>query len=160
MRVGLGYDSHRFDAACGGAEIILGGVRIPHDRMLIGHSDNDVVLHAVTDAILGAVAAGDIGRHFPETDDRWAGADSSVFVAHAMNLAAERNCRVGNCDVTIITESPKIGPHRDKMRQSIARMLAVDPAAVSVKAKTNEGMGAVGAGEGLAAFVVVCLIER
>ncbi len=158
MRVGLGYDSHRFADAAGGAEIVLGGVSIAQDRVLLGHSDNDVVLHAVTDAILGAVAAGDIGQHFPETDDRWAGADSSIFVAHALNLAAERNCRVGNCDVTIITESPKIAPHRDKMQQSIALMLGVEPSAVSVKAKTNEGMGAIGAGEGIAAFAVVCLV--
>ena len=153
-RVGLGYDSHRFE---GGRPLVLGGVRIAHDKGLAGHSDADAVLHAVTDAILGALAAGDIGERFPDTDPKLAGADSSAFVAEAVRLADEGNMRVGNCDVTVIAESPKLASHKPAMRRRIAELLAVSESAVSVKAKTNERMGWIGRGEGVAAIAVVTL---
>jgi 2-C-methyl-D-erythritol 2,4-cyclodiphosphate synthase len=156
-RIGLGYDSHRF--VPGGGPVRLGGVDVEHDRHLAGHSDGDAVLHAITDAILGALAAGDIGELFPDTDERWADADSAVFVARAVEIAAEHRCRVANCDVTIVTEAPKIAPRRDAMRERIAALLGVDAGAVSVKAKTNEQMGALGRGEGLLALAAVCLDE-
>jgi len=155
-RVGLGFDSHRFTP---GRPLVLGGVPIDHDAGLAGHSDGDAVLHAVTDAILGALAAGDIGEHFPDSDPQWAGVDSSRFVEHAVKLAAGRGLIVGNCDVTVLAERPKLGPHKQRMRERIAALLGVDASAVSVKAKTGEGMGFVGAGEGLAALAVVSLRE-
>jgi len=163
VRVGFGYDSHRFAAA--GPEtaegpLVLGGVRIPHDRGLAGHSDADAVLHAVTDAILGALAAGDIGEHFPDAEPRWKDADSGAFVAEAVRLAHERGLAVGNCDVTILAEAPRLGPHKERMRESIAGLLGVEADRVSVKAKTGEGMGFVGRGEGIAAMAVVLLEER
>ena len=156
-KIGFGYDSHRFVA---GRPLVLGGVRIDHDQGLAGHSDADAVLHAITDAILGAIAAGDIGQHFPDTDETWAGADSGTFVAHAVKLAAEQGCVVGNCDVTVITEAPKISPHTQAMRQNIAKLLGVGVEAISVKAKTHEGLGALGRGEGLAAMAAVLLTTK
>lgn len=153
-RVGFGYDSHRFVPD---RPLILGGVRIEHARGLAGHSDADVVLHAITDAILGAIAAGDIGQHFPDTDPRWAGADSSAFLAHAAALAAEGGWRIANCDATILAEAPKLGPHKQVMAKRIADLLGLDVGGVSVKAKTNEGMGFLGRGEGIATFAVVCM---
>ena len=157
QRIGLGYDVHRLAP---GRPLVLGGVRIQHDRGLAGHSDADVVLHAVTDAILGAIAAGDIGEHFPDSDPKWAGADSAVFVAGALDLAAGQGCRVGNCDVTIIAERPKLTPHKTAMQRRIAELLGVEPSGVSVKAKTNEGMGCIGRGEGIAAVAVVMLTDK
>lgn len=154
VRIGMGYDCHRFAA---GRALVLGGVRIEHEMGLVGHSDADAVLHAVTDAILGALAAGDIGERFPDTDPKWAGADSAVFVAEAVRLAAEQGCRVTNCDVTILAEAPKLGPHKRQMAERIAELLGVAPGAVGVKAKTSERMGFTGRGEGLAAFAVVLL---
>jgi 2-C-methyl-D-erythritol 2,4-cyclodiphosphate synthase len=156
FRVGLGYDSHRFVA---GRPLVLGGVRIEHEMGLAGHSDADAVLHAVTDAVLGAMAAGDIGELFPDTDPRWAGADSSIFLAEAVRLAARRGCRVANCDVTVLTEAPRLGPHKRRMAARIAELLGVSPDAVAVKAKTNEQMGALGRGEGLAAMAAVLLTD-
>lgn len=156
-RIGFGYDSHRFQA---GRPLVLGGVQIEHDRGLAGHSDADAALHAVTDAVLGAIAAGDIGDLFPDSDPELAGADSAAFVRHATELAAGAGFRVANCDVTIIAESPMLSPYKDMMRHKIAEMLGVDPQAVSVKAKTNEGMGFVGRGEGIAALAAVLLVER
>ena len=136
---------------------MLAGVRIADRDGLAGHSDADVVLHAVTDAVLGALAAGDIGEHFPDTDERWRDAPSSLFLKHAVSLAKKNGYATNNCDVTILAESPSLGPHKQAMRQSIAELLEVDAAAVSVKAKTNEGMGFVGRGEGIAALAVVTL---
>jgi 2-C-methyl-D-erythritol 4-phosphate cytidylyltransferase/2-C-methyl-D-erythritol 2,4-cyclodiphosphate synthase len=156
-RVGLGFDSHRFQP---GRPLVLAGVRIPHEAGLAGHSDGDAVLHAVTDAILGALAAGDIGEHFPDSDPKWAGADSSQFVEHAVRLAAERGQGVVNVDVTVLAERPKLVPHKAAMRQRIAGLLRIDASTVSVKAKTGEGLGFVGSGEGIAALVVVLMGEK
>ncbi|MGB2819426.1 MAG: 2-C-methyl-D-erythritol 2,4-cyclodiphosphate synthase [Phycisphaerae bacterium] len=157
LRIGLGYDSHRLTP---GRPLVLGGVHIEHEQGLAGHSDADAVLHAVTDAILGALAAGDIGDVFPDSDPRWADADSAVFVAEAMRLAAERGCKVANCDVTVLAEAPRLGPHKRRMAERIAELLGAAPEAVSVKAKTNERMGAIGRQEGVAAIAVVLLIAR
>jgi 2-C-methyl-D-erythritol 2,4-cyclodiphosphate synthase len=150
----MGYDSHRFGEA---RRLVLGGVAIDGHAGLAGHSDADVVLHAVADAVLGAIAAGDIGELFPDTDERWRGADSGQFVARAVELAAERGCRVVNCDVTVLAESPRLGPHKSRMRNNIAKLLNVPDEAVSVKAKTNEHMGFVGRGEGIACMAIVTL---
>ena len=144
----MGYDAHRFGE---GDHVWLCGVKIPHDRGLIGHSDADAGLHALTDAILGAVGQGDIGQHFPPSDERWRGAPSWKFLDHAAKLAAEAGGRILHCDVTLICEKPKIGPHRDAMRARIAEILGLDIARVSVKATTTEGMGYTGRKEGLAA---------
>ena len=152
----MGYDSHRFEA---GRPLVLGGVRIDHDAGLAGHSDADAVLHAVTDAVLGAIAAGDIGELFPDTDPRWAGADSSAFLAEAVRLAAEAGCRVANCDVTVLAEQPRLGPYKRPMAARIAELLGVAPGAVAVKAKTNERMGALGRGEGIAVLAAVLLTD-
>jgi 2-C-methyl-D-erythritol 2,4-cyclodiphosphate synthase len=157
FRVGFGYDSHRFQA---GRELILGGVRIEHSAGLAGHSDADAVLHAVTDAVLGALAAGDIGEMFPNTDPRWAGADSSIFLAQAVALADQRGCRVANCDVTVLAETPKLGPYKRRMAERIAQLLGVPADAVGVKAKTNEQMDAVGRREGIVAMAAVLLTDK
>lgn len=153
-RIGLGYDSHRFVA---GRPLVLGGVRIEHGQGLAGHSDADAVLHALTDALLGALAAGDIGELFPDTDPRWAGEDSATFVRQAVELARRQGWRVENADVTVLAERPKLSAHKPAMRERIAALLGVGAEAVSVKAKTNEQMGFVGRGEGIAALAVVCL---
>jgi 2-C-methyl-D-erythritol 4-phosphate cytidylyltransferase/2-C-methyl-D-erythritol 2,4-cyclodiphosphate synthase len=154
MRVGMGYDVHRLAA---GEELWLGGVLIPHDKGLAGHSDADVALHALVDAILGALGEGDIGTHFPPSDPRWKGAASSQFVEHAAGLARVAGYTVAHADVTIICEAPKIGPHRDAMRGRIAELLGVESAVVSVKATTTEGLGFAGRGEGIAAQAVATL---
>ena len=154
FRIGFGYDSHRFAA---GRPLMLGGVRIEHELGLAGHSDADAVLHAVTDAVLGAIAAGDIGERFPDSDPRWRGADSAVFVAEAVRLAAERGLRVVNCDVTVLAEAPRLGGDKARMAGRIAELLGVAPDAVAVKAKTNEQMGAIGRKEGIAALAAVLL---
>ena len=156
MRVGLGFDSHRFAE---GRRLVLGGVEIDHASGLSGHSDADAVAHAVTDALLGAASLGDIGRHFPPTDERWRDADSIDLLRQAAQLAAERNYQVVNVDVTIVCEAPKIGPHAAAMCGRLASALGIAPAAVSVKAKTNEGLGWIGRGEGVASMAVV-LIDR
>lgn len=136
---------------------MLGGVRIDHDCGLAGHSDADAVLHAVTDAILGAIGAGDIGDQFPDTDPQWAGADSAVFVSHAVRLAKDQDLAVVNCDVTVLAERPKLGSAKQLMRKRIAELLGTDSSRVSVKAKTNEQMGFIGRGEGIAAMAIVLL---
>lgn len=151
MRVGLGYDSHRFDP---GRPLVLGGVEIPDAPGLSGHSDGDAVAHAVIDAILGAVAAGDVGRHFPPVDPRWKGADSMDLLQRSVALLAEKGYRAANLDVVVVTESPKIGPLADSISASLARTLGISRNDVSVKGKTNEGMGWIGAGEGLAVHAV------
>ena len=155
MRVGNGYDSHRFDAA---APLVLGGVTIRNHAGLAGHSDGDAVAHAVIDAVLGAASCGDVGSHFPPTDEKWKGADSIELLEKAMELVRTRGWRVSNVDVTVICESPKIRPHADGMRARLAGALGVSPERVSIKGKTNEGMGWIGAGEGIAVHAVA-LIE-
>jgi 2-C-methyl-D-erythritol 2,4-cyclodiphosphate synthase len=156
MRVGHGYDSHAFAA---GRRLILGGVQIPSDRGLMGHSDADAVAHAVTDALLGAAGLGDIGKHFPPTDDHWKDADSILLLGHAVTLLEGVNFQVVNVDVTIVTESPRIGPHTEAMRARVAEAIGIAPTHVSIKGKTNEGMGWIGRGEGLAVYAVA-LIDR
>ena len=150
-RTGFGYDAHKFIA---GDHVWLCGVKIAHDHALEGHSDADAGLHALTDAILGAIGAGDIGQHFPPTDEHWRGAPSWKFLDHAANLVRDAGGAVTHCDVTLICERPKIGPHREAMRARIAEILKLDLARVSVKATTTEGMGFEGRREGLAAQAV------
>ncbi len=147
-RTGTGFDVHAFGP---GDHVWLGGIRIPHDRGLRGHSDADVALHALTDALLGAIAAGDIGDHFPPTDPRWKGAPSSHFLEHARDLVSAAGGRVIHADVTIICEAPRIGPHRDAMRRLIADLLRLPETRISVKATTTERLGFTGRGEGIAA---------
>ncbi|MGZ8406623.1 MAG: 2-C-methyl-D-erythritol 2,4-cyclodiphosphate synthase, partial [Caulobacteraceae bacterium] len=151
-RVGMGYDVHRFGP---GDSVWLCGVQIPHSQGVIGHSDADVGLHALTDALLGAIGAGDIGEHFPPSDPQWSGAASSLFVRHAVELAAQRGGRIANADITLICEAPRVGPHRAAMRETVAGLLGLNVEAVSVKATTTEGLGFTGRGEGLAAQAVV-----
>ncbi|HWY61419.1 MAG TPA: bifunctional 2-C-methyl-D-erythritol 4-phosphate cytidylyltransferase/2-C-methyl-D-erythritol 2,4-cyclodiphosphate synthase [Rhizomicrobium sp.] len=147
----MGYDAHRFGD---GDHVWLCGVKVPHDHGLIGHSDADAGLHALTDAVLGCIGAGDIGQHFPPSDERWRGAPSSQFLGHAARLVAEKGGRVLHCDVTLICEKPRIGPYRDAMRARIAEILGLDIERISVKATTTEGMGYTGRKEGLAAQAV------
>ncbi len=154
IRVGQGFDVH---ALVQGRDLIIGGVRIPHTHGLLGHSDADVLLHAVTDAILGAAGLGDIGRHFPDTDPAYAGADSRVLLRAAMNKVAEAGWRVVNVDATIHAQQPKIGPYAPAMVQNVAADLGIEPDRVNIKAKTNEGLGYLGRKEGIAATVVVLL---
>lgn len=151
MRVGIGYDSHRF---ADDRPLVLGGVRIEHSRGLSGHSDADAVAHAVTDAILGAAGAGDIGAHFPPTDERWRDADSIGLLRAAAALVAEQNYQVVNVDVTVVCEEPRLSPHVPAMRERLAQAIGISPRLVSVKGKTNEGMGWIGRGEGIAAIAV------
>ena len=147
----MGFDAHRFSP---GDHVWLCGVKIAHDHGLTGHSDADAGLHALTDALLGCIGAGDIGQHFPPGDERWRGAPSWTFLAHAAALVTEKGGRILHCDVTLICERPKIGPHRDAMRTRIAEILGLDRTRISVKATTTEGMGYTGRGEGLAAQAV------
>jgi 2-C-methyl-D-erythritol 4-phosphate cytidylyltransferase/2-C-methyl-D-erythritol 2,4-cyclodiphosphate synthase len=152
VRTGFGVDAHRFGP---GAAIVLGGIRIEHDLGLVGHSDADAGLHALTDAVLGAIAEGDIGLHFPPTSPQWKGASSDQFLLHAVKLAQAKGARILNADLTLICERPKIGPHRDAMRARIAELLGLAVDRVSVKATTTEGMGFTGREEGLMAQAVV-----
>jgi len=154
MRIGFGYDSHRLVA---GRPLILGGQEVPHEKGLMGHSDADVLIHALCDAILGAVAEGDIGRQFPDTDPAYRGVSSLLLLERVRQIAAGKGCRVGNVDSTIVLEKPRLAGHVGRMVSNIARVLGIPPDRVSVKAKTNEGMGLVGTGEGAAAFAVVTL---
>ncbi|RDZ29160.1 2-C-methyl-D-erythritol 2,4-cyclodiphosphate synthase [Lysobacter silvisoli] len=155
MRIGQGYDVHAFGD---GDHVMLGGVRVPHERGVLAHSDGDVVLHALCDAMLGALALGDIGRHFPPSDERWRGADSRRFLRHCNELIAQRGYRVGNADVTVVCERPKVGPHAQAMREAIAADLGIDLDAVSVKATTSEKLGFTGRGEGIAATAICLLV--
>ena len=154
MRIGFGYDSHRFDES---RTLMLGGVRIPDHPGLRGHSDGDAVAHAVTDALLGAASMGDIGRHFPPSEPRWKDADSMELLALVVELLRDSGLRVGNVDVTVITERPKIDTSAQEMVARLAEVLGTSPDAVSVKGKTDEGMGWIGAGEGLAVHAVALL---
>jgi 2-C-methyl-D-erythritol 4-phosphate cytidylyltransferase/2-C-methyl-D-erythritol 2,4-cyclodiphosphate synthase len=149
IRVAQGYDVHAFGP---GDAVVLCGVTIPHPKKLIGHSDADVGLHALTDALLGTIAEGDIGVHFPPSDARWRGVASELFVKHAASLVRARGGTIVHADITLLCEAPRIGPYRDLMRSRIAEMLGVEPAQVSIKATTNEGLGFIGRGEGIAAM--------
>ncbi|MEQ5870613.1 bifunctional 2-C-methyl-D-erythritol 4-phosphate cytidylyltransferase/2-C-methyl-D-erythritol 2,4-cyclodiphosphate synthase [Sagittula sp. NFXS13] len=155
VRLGNGYDVHAFEE---GDHVILCGVRIPHNRKLKGHSDADVGMHAVTDALYGAMAEGDIGRHFPPTDPQWKGAASEIFLRHAVDLAAKRGFRIGNIDLTLICERPKIGPHAHTMTQEMARIMDLDPGRISIKATTSEQLGFTGREEGIAAIATATLV--
>jgi len=156
IRIGQGFDVHAFGD---GDHVMLGGVRVPHTRGVLAHSDGDVALHALCDAILGALALGDIGQHFPPSDARWKDADSRAFVRHCDALIRERGWRVGNCDITVVCERPKVGPRAQAMREAIAADLGIEVDAVSVKATTTETLGFSGRGEGIAAQAA-CLLVR
>lgn len=155
MRIGHGYDVHRFGE---GDFITLGGVRIPHKFGLVAHSDGDVLLHALSDALLGAAALGDIGKHFPDTDPRFKGADSRVLLRHVLAQVKAKGWKVGNVDTTIIAQAPKMAPHIDAMRRNIAADLEVDPDQVNVKATTTEKLGFTGREEGIAVHAVALLV--
>lgn len=157
MRIGHGYDVHKFG---GDGPIFIGGVAIDHEQGLLAHSDGDVLLHALCDALLGALALGDIGKHFPDTDDAYAGADSKQLLAHVMSLVAEHGYQLGNADMTIIAQAPKMAPHIDAMRQIIAELCQSELGAVNVKATTTEKLGFTGRKEGIAAHAVVLLQAR
>jgi 2-C-methyl-D-erythritol 2,4-cyclodiphosphate synthase len=157
MRVGNGFDVH---ALVAGRPLILGGVTIPHDRGLAGHSDADVLLHAIADAILGALALGDIGRHFPDTDPRWRGADSRALLRHVYALAFAAGWEIGNVDATVIAQAPKIAPHVPAMRANLASDLNCDETRISVKATTTERLGFTGREEGIGALATVLLQLR
>jgi len=154
MRVGSGYDVHAFGP---GDHVTLGGVRIPYSHGVRAHSDGDVLLHALCDALLGALGLGDIGQHFPDSDPRWKGADSRVFLKHCAGLVAQRGWHVVNADVTVIAEAPRLGVHRAQMCANLADDLGTTLDCVNVKATTGEGLGALGRGEGLACHAVVLL---
>jgi 2-C-methyl-D-erythritol 2,4-cyclodiphosphate synthase len=153
-RVGSGFDAHQLTR---GRPLILGGVRVEHDRGLEGHSDGDCLVHALCDALLGAAAAGDMGRHFPSTDSRWKGASSLLFLEEVKRLVGERGYRIENVDVTIIAQAPALAPHTEAMRQTLSRCLGIGIDEVSVKAKSTDGLGALGRGEGVAAQATVLL---
>lgn len=155
VRFGHGFDAHRL---VDGRPFILGGVRIPSERGALGHSDADVLAHALADAILGAAALGDLGRHFPDTDPRWAGADSMELLAACVAMARERGYDLGNVDATVVVQAPKLAPHLDAIRARVAQTLRIQLDAVSVKAKTTEGMGYTGDGTGIAAYAVASLL--
>lgn len=156
VRLGNGYDVHRFGD---GDHVMLCGVRVPHGRGLVGHSDADVGMHAVTDAIYGALALGDIGRHFPPSDPQWKGAESHIFLRHAVGLAAENGFRISNIDCTLVCEYPKIGPHAVAMQAAMAAIMGLEPARVSVKATTSERLGFTGREEGIAALATATLVK-
>jgi 2-C-methyl-D-erythritol 2,4-cyclodiphosphate synthase len=154
MRVGIGHDTHRLVE---GRPLILGGIAIDHPRGLLGHSDADVVLHAVADALLGAAALGDIGEHFPDTDPQWKGLEGARLLGHVLELVTREGWGVGNCDVVIHAQEPKLTPHKPMIKDNVARLLGVDPSAVNIKAKTGERVGPIGRGEAISCEVVVLL---
>jgi len=155
MRIGMGYDVHRL---VDGRDLIIGGVRIPYEKGLLGHSDADVLLHAISDALLGAAALGDIGKHFPDTDPKYKGADSLLLLQEVGRLLENECYIIENIDATIIAQAPKMRPHIDKMRQNIADALSIDIAQVNVKATTEEGLGFTGSGEGISSQAI-CLLN-
>ncbi len=156
VRIGHGYDVHRLVPD---RKLILGGVDIPHTTGLLGHSDADVLLHAISDALLGALALGDIGKHFPDTDPHYRGADSLLLLSHVVNLILEKGYRIGNVDATVIAQAPKLAPYISDMRENIARTLCTDTDRVSVKATTEEHMGFTGEERGIASHAVVLLYK-
>ena len=157
MRIGSGIDVHAFGP---GDSLMLGGVRVAHSRGVVAHSDGDVVLHALCDALLGAAGLGDIGQHFSDHDPQWRGADSAHFVTSVLAMLAAAGLAVVNADVTVIAQAPKIAPHRAAMRARVAQLLGIEPARVNIKATTTEGLGFLGRAEGIAAQAVVLLAER
>jgi 2-C-methyl-D-erythritol 2,4-cyclodiphosphate synthase len=156
-RCGIGYDLHRLAE---GRQLIVGGIALPFDKGSVGHSDGDVLAHALCDALLGAAGLGDIGTHFPDTDSKWKGANSLLFLEHARKLLDEKHFAIEHVDAVVITEKPKLGPHFPKMREVLARALGVTADHIHLKAKTNEGVDAVGRGEAIAAYVVATLSGR
>lgn len=154
VRCGIGYDLHRLAE---GRPLIIGGITVPFDKGPVGHSDGDVLAHALCDALLGAAALGDIGTHFPDTDPKWKGADSMKFLEHARMLLAGKKLKIEHVDAVVILEKPKLGPHFPKMREALAKSLGVGPETIHLKAKTNEGVDAVGRGEAIACHVVATL---
>ena len=156
MRVGLGYDVHKLVE---GRKLIIGGVNVPHEKGLLGHSDADVLIHAVMDSILGALALGDIGKHFPDTDEKYKGADSMKLLEFVYNLINENGYGIGNIDCTIIAQSPKMAPHIQNMRENIAKALNTSIENINVKATTEEGLGFTGAKEGIAAQSICLLVK-
>ncbi len=157
MRVGFGIDVHAFGP---GDALMLGGVRIAHNRGVVAHSDGDVLLHALVDALLGAAGLGDIGEHFPDTDPRWRGAESRLFVAATLELLSRRSFKVVNVDLTLLAQQPKLAPHREQIRHSVASLLGIALADVNLKATTTEHLGFVGRNEGLAAMATVLIDQR
>ncbi len=154
MRIGFGYDSHRFTE---GRRLIIGGVDVNYEKGLLGHSDADALIHAIADAIIGALGEGDIGKHFPDTDPHLKGISSLVILKRTADLAIQRGYYVNNVDSTVILEKPRLSPSIEEMRRNVAKVLGMDYSRVNVKAKTNEKMGFIGRGEGIAAFAVVTL---
>lgn len=157
MRIGIGFDIHRTQA---GRPLILGGVDIPADKGLVGHSDADLLLHALCDAILGAVGAGDIGTYFPDSDPQWKGADSRLFVAKALELSEQQGYRIANADLMVLAESPKLIPHREAILKAVAALLKTEVGRLNFKARTMEKLGPIGAGEAMACQVVVLLEKK
>lgn len=157
VRTGIGYDLHRLAY---GRPLIVGGIELPFDKGPVGHSDGDVLAHALCDALLGAAGLGDIGAHFPDTDPQWKGANSLLFLEHAKKLLADKNFSIEHVDAVVITEKPKLGPHFPKMREALAKTLGVSSEKIHLKAKTNEGVDAIGRGEAIAAQVVATLSSR
>jgi 2-C-methyl-D-erythritol 2,4-cyclodiphosphate synthase len=155
-RIGIGNDIHRLVE---GRRLILGGVEIPFDKGLLGHSDGDSLSHAITDALLGAAALGDIGTHFSDKDSRWAGADSMVFLRHVCGLLTEQGFQIVNLDATILAERPKMMPHIPAMKAKLAEVMAIDPSQLNLKAKTNEGLDAIGRGEAIAAQAIALIFK-
>ncbi len=156
-RCGIGYDLHRLAE---GRKLIIGGIELPFEKGPVGHSDGDVLAHALCDALLGAAGLGDIGTHFPDADPTWKGANSLVFLQHAKKLLDEKKFAIEHVDAVVITEKPKLGPHFPKMRDALAGALGVSPQTIHLKAKTNEGVDAIGRGEAIAAHVVATLVAR
>ena len=156
-RCGIGYDLHRLAE---GRKLVIGGIELPFDKGPVGHSDGDVLAHALCDALLGAAGLGDIGTHFPDTDPKWKGANSLLFLEHARKLLADTNFAIEHVDAVVIAEKPKLGPHFPKMREALAKALGVPPNKIHLKAKTNEGVDAVGRGEAIAALVIATLSSR
>lgn len=156
-RCGIGYDLHRLAE---GRKLIVGGIELPFDKGPVGHSDGDVLAHALCDALLGAAGLGDIGTHFPDTDPQWKGANSLLFLEHAKKLLADKKFAIEHVDAVVITEKPKLGPHFPRMREALAKSLGVSADKIHLKAKTNEGVDAIGRGEAIAAHVVATLSSR
>jgi 2-C-methyl-D-erythritol 2,4-cyclodiphosphate synthase len=156
-RCGIGYDLHRLAE---GRKLIIGGVELPFEKGPVGHSDGDVLTHALCDALLGAAGLGDIGTHFPDTDPKWKGANSLLFLERAKKLLDEKHFAIEHVDAVVITEKPKLGPHFQKMREALAKALGIPPERIHLKAKTNEGVDAIGRGEAIAAHVVATLFQR
>jgi 2-C-methyl-D-erythritol 2,4-cyclodiphosphate synthase len=153
-RAGIGYDLHRLEE---GRKLVIGGVEVPFEKGPVGHSDGDVLAHAICDALLGAAGLGDIGKHFPDTDPKWRGVSSLLFLEHVRLLIQEMNLRIAHVDAVVITEKPKLGPHFPAMREALARALGIRPEQINLKAKTNEGVDAIGRGEAIAAQAIATL---